>query len=1468
MSHLTLPQEDIYYEQMLYPNTPIYNIGAKVEIHGSLDIEIFKRACQALIYQHDACRIQIVKNEGLPALYIINSNSLDYFEFQDYSKKNIKDIESIVQSLFVKKFDFHDTGKLLFRFYLIKVEEKLHYFVACYHHIIIDGWGTSLLYQQLVRNYNELYESGEISPQTSFSYLDYLKESQEYKKSKEYQIDKEYWVNKLNVNSETIFHKNSLDHSLKSGRKSLVLPNDFYRRLNVVAENYKCSSFHVLLGALYVYLSRISGCKDINIGVPILNRRNFQQKKTVGLFMGMSILKVSVETELSFKDLIITIKNTLKSDYRHQKFPIGKLFQELNLVNNTDNILSVSLSYQKQNFSGNFINTRTNIIPLTNQSERLALSIYVREFDSNNDVNIDFDYNCNYFEDSDSISDLIEHYYNILNDAISTPHKKIKDISLLSYLEREEILYDFNNTHYAYCKEQTIVDLIYEKSIQCSNKTAINDGIHEISYSQLEESTNKIANFIMDLSDDGNQPIIVLMNRKIELIEVLIGILKAGKFYIPIDPTLPKDRIKYIISNSGSNFIIKDADIDLSNTDGIISINFINDITLKYDKNHIDRSVSLGIAYTIYTSGSTGNPKGVSISHKSLLNFLISMIKEPGISSNDFFFSVTTFSFDISILEFFGPLIAGATLILANNELLDNIFDLKHEIERQKITIIQGTPSFFQILINIGWIGSKDIKILCGGDSLSESLAKKMLCISSELWNMYGPTETTIWSTIKRINDEKESSIIGKPINNTQIYILDDQLNILPKLAKGNIYIGGDGLAVSYHNNEALTNEKFINNPHTGDLMYETGDTGLWLRSGEILFLGRNDNQVKIRGYRIELGEIESHINNIVGIDNCTVVARKETNRETIITAFLPIKGKIKIDESHLKNKLKELMPQYMIPNQFILVDKLPFTPNNKIDRKQLSDYRIEEEVIEVIAPQTEDEKYLMSVWQKVLKTTHKFGIQSDFFSLGGNSILAVELISNIKEHYSIEMFMRDVFENPTIVEQIEYVKNQKTIKLPRIKKEEPRELYDLPPVLKNIWTECQKDRMAMAYNMFALYSIDGNLNVNKLEKSFIKIINSHDSLRMSFIECIGNLSFIVKDEISQADEIFNIINLNDEEECKSFIDSSISRGFNLESEFLFKVFVLRISNDMKYMLFLTTHLVVDGWSLKILLDELIYTYNSEDYIADKHNIEYTDYSIWLNHKLNLDGNENSLENHYFKNFQLPKYFDGKKNIKYNEGRKVNYDIPYSIYNSISKFARESNLTIFSVLFNAFNILLWKLFGRSENLLATVQLGRNTPETLKIVGMLAKTIPVICKIDIGHSFLENLKACMANLTEISANEDIRNDIIVRFFPEILIAFQNKEFSLPNNVILDDANLKYEKIRKSYPRFPLSINFVESDNSLSCEIDFNILYLSQNEIEYIWHNYITVLESVLNKPNEIIENLFISVNDNINIDFDF
>ncbi|MCW9096450.1 MAG: amino acid adenylation domain-containing protein, partial [Ignavibacteriaceae bacterium] len=633
---------------------------------------------------------------------------------------------------------------------------------------------------------------------------------------------------------------------------------------------------------------------------------------------------------------------------------------------------------------------------------------------------------------SETIKRFISNFQYLLSVVSINPELLISEINIVNDKEREKILSEWNNTKGAFPDDSTVIGLFEEQAKQSANKVAVESGGEKLSYSRLNERTNQVANYLTSIGVKAGDYVGICIDRSVEMLISMLAVLKSGAAYVPMDPIFPAERLEYMIDDAEVKVIITTSQLTdiFSGFNGqrILIDREWEKIKLQGNQSPDIKVRPDNLAYVIFTSGSTGKPKGVQIGHRSVVNFLLSMQNEPGIRSDDVLLSVTTISFDISVLELFLPLISGARLIIAPRSTTSDGKLLIKALKDSKATIMQGTPSTWKMMIEAGWRSAPDLKMLCGGEALPIELAKQMLARGESLWNMYGPTETTVWSAVKKIEPEDDAVYIGPPIANTQFYILDNELNPVPIGVPGELLIGGEGLARGYLNRPELTDEKFISNPfgESGSRLYRTGDLARYKSNGDIEFLGRLDHQVKIRGFRIELGEIENVLSEHTAIKDVAVNAWSDASGDKKLVAYYISESGETIQVSDFREFLRHKLPDYMIPSFFVRMDEFPLTPNKKIDRKALPAPDVSEvsTAEKYVPPRDELERELASIWQKILGVK-AIGINDNFFDLGGHSLLAAQLFAQIEKRMGKNLPLALLFQAPTIAQLAEAVRNK-----------------------------------------------------------------------------------------------------------------------------------------------------------------------------------------------------------------------------------------------------------------------------------------------------------------------------------------------------------------------------------------------------------------------------------------------------------
>ncbi len=1044
---LSSSQQRIWLLSQFDGSNIAYNMPGVFNISGNIKTEILEEAFYKLIERHEILRtrfVQISSDEIVQQILtpLENDFSLVCERFEKELEKN--DLMRLIKNKIDYSFNLDE--ECLIRAYLLQIREDQSILIVVIHHIISDGWSVDLLTNELFDLYNNYLNKKEASLKPlSIQYKDFAIWEQKQIQRSASRKARKYWLEQFSDEIPVLElpyrQKRPLHKSYKGKIENSFFSNDEISKFKTLCKENDCTLFMGLLALVKVLLYRYTNQKDIIIGSPISGREHIQLQDQLGIYINTLALRTKFNGDQNFIEVLRKVRETTIEAYKYQSFPFDRLIEELNLPRNLSRnpLFDVMVTFQntdQEHRLANFIKDITiEEIELPDEVAcKFDLDFVFNEV--NEGVSLSLVYNTSLFT-TNFIKDICSQLNMLLNSCINSPIIPIHGLQLLTNHQRELLLKEGSSrTNRVLDGEKTFLNFFKEQVMERPDSIAIKDRESHLTYAELDNKIHNIAIQIKKKISEEEIVIGVVLDRSVNMLLILLGILKSGKAFIPLDPTFPKERLQYTVTHSETKTLICDEEFSFVDTDEIKLLNVEDLLSEKIlsnsDKDITELPTAKDTAYVIYTSGSTGDPKGVEVGHYSLMNFLLSIKENLKISTTDVLYAVTTYSFDISILEFFVPLISGASVFIANNETLSDAQKIIQDIEIVKPSIIQATPSFYQLLFNAGWKGNKKIRILCGGDSLNEGLASQILSSSKELWNMYGPTETTIWSSIKKIKAFGEANNIGKAIDNTFLYILDENRELLPKRARGVLYIGGAGLAKGYFKNEFLTKKRFIKNPFGKGLLYETGDIVQRNQENELLFFGRNDHQVKVRGFRIELGDVEIKLNAIESIDQAIVIAKKDLSNDTTLIAFFISKNTV--EPSEVRKQLKKSLPNYMIPSQFIQIDEFPLTPNKKIDRKALKQIKAKaSRKNDYIPPSNKTEERLITIWKEFFEI-EKISLNDDFFDLGGHSLIATRLIIRIQEEFSIKLSINKIFEYPTLEEQAQYIENiglvnQKTAK-------------------------------------------------------------------------------------------------------------------------------------------------------------------------------------------------------------------------------------------------------------------------------------------------------------------------------------------------------------------------------------------------------------------------------------------------------
>lgn len=1037
---LSFSQERVWFLQQLDPTNMAYNAQAMLRLTGRLDVTALERSLSEIIKRHEIFRTTFPAVNGRPIQHIHQAQPVK-IPLIDLQAKPEQEREPAAHQLMEEEFQkpFDVTRLPLARWTLLRLSEQEHILVHVEHHLVHDGWSFTVFLRELQELYTAFVIDEPCSlPDLAIQFADFAQWQRQWMKGKEAEAQLAYWRQKL-AGSSTLLalptdHPRPAVLGFKGAVQRVDLPVSLCEALRTRCRQEGVTLFMFLLGAFLTLLYRYTGQDDLCVGTGIANRRWQETEPLIGMIINTLALRTDLSGLPAFRELLRRVRDVTLEAYAHQDLPFGTVVEALH----PERSLSHSPLYQTlfsfhdsplpdlnlpglqvkvtEGLSNHSAKFDLNIVVIPRAEQRVGM---LTESDEKA-ITFLWEYNTDLFVAA-TVQRMIEHYQTILYSACVDPGQRIDKIPLLSQVEQQQLLFEWNTTTINYPREACVHALFEAQVEQTPDTLAVVCGKDLLTYRELNRRANQLAHYLRRRGVGPEVLVGICVERSLDMLVSLLGVLKTGGAYVPLDPNYPRERLAFMLQDAQIQHILTQEHLlsQLPDNQAMV-VRLDTDwehIHMEHEENLAKEATSQNVAYVIYTSGSTGRPKGVQIPHHAVVNFLTSMRQQPGLHSRDVLLGVTSISFDIAALELFLPLTAGARVVIASHE---EATDGARLIEiLAGTTIMQATPATWSLLLAAGWQGNPLLKILCGGEALRDELATQLLAQASSLWNMYGPTETTIWSTVHAVAAGDKASSLGRPIANTQAYLLDQSWQPVPVGVPGALYIGGDGLARGYLNHPDLTAERFIPHPYSrrpGARLYKTGDLARYRPDGTLEFLGRLDHQVKLRGFRVELGEIEMVLNQHSDVQNCVVVLREDLPGDKRLVAYVIGRSEQVPLVNSLRFFLKERLPEYMIPAHFMVLTHLPLTPNGKVDRQALPVPEWETSLPErdFAAPRNAIEEEITCIWREVLGVQN-IGIHDNFFTLGGHSLLATHMVSQICAAFQVELPLRSFLEVPTV---------------------------------------------------------------------------------------------------------------------------------------------------------------------------------------------------------------------------------------------------------------------------------------------------------------------------------------------------------------------------------------------------------------------------------------------------------------------
>lgn len=1042
---LSFAQQRLWFLHQLVPDRPFYNIPAAVRLVGQLNVDTLTQCLNEIVRRHEVLRTNFVTVDGQPGQVISPTLhvSVPVVDLQHLSKeeRSLK-LQRLLTQEVQRPFDI--TTDSLLRVTLFRLETEEHVLLLTIHHIVSDGWSMGVFIQEAAALYKAFSQGepfpkssldlgGEVLPELPVQYVDFAHWQRQWLTGEVLQTQLNYWKHQLAGNPPMLELPTDRPRppiqTFRGSTEYVKIRSDLTEQLSTLCQQSEVTLFMALLAAFTTLLFRYSGQEDILIGSPIANRNRREIEPLIGFFVNTLVLRIDFSGNPTFRELLDQVRQVALDAYTHQDFPFDRLVEEIRPERhlNQNPLVQVVFAFQNMPIQPwNLPNLRLSPFEFDSGITKFDLEFYLWE--ESEGLNGYFVYNPDLF-DAATITRMAGHFRTLLEGIVNTPQRRVSELPLLTDAERHQILVEWNDTKADYPRNKCIQELFETQTERTPDAIAVVFEEEQLTYWELNRRANQLAHYLRSIGVEQEVLVGICVERSVEMLVGLLGILKAGGAYVPLDPAYPQERLTFMLEDTKTPILLTQQRLAqrlLSSNATIVCLDSEwETIALQSKENLLNQVNADNLAYVMYTSGSTGKPKGTSIPHRGVVR-LVKETDYADLNSEEVFLQLAPISFDASTFEIWGSLLNGARLVIMPPS-PPSLEELGQAIQKHHVTTLWLTAGLFHVMVEQRLEDLRSLhQLLAGGDVLSVPHVCKVLqhLDKCRLINGYGPTENTTFTccfTIKDVEQSNPSVPIGRPIANTQVYILDPYLQLVPISVPGELHVGGDGLARDYLNRPELTEKKFILNPFSGEpgaRLYKTGDLARYLPDGNIEFLGRIDHQVKIRGFRIEPGEIETTLSQHPAVQETVVIVREDgPGNKRLVAYVVETKNEgQRANSTELREYLKTKLPEYMIPSAFVLLEALPLTPNGKVDRRALPAPDISERSLEdnFVPPCDELELQLARIWEDILNV-HPIGVQDNFFDLGGHSLLAVHLIAQIQKQFERKLPLVTLFQCPTI---------------------------------------------------------------------------------------------------------------------------------------------------------------------------------------------------------------------------------------------------------------------------------------------------------------------------------------------------------------------------------------------------------------------------------------------------------------------
>jgi tyrocidine synthetase-3 len=1416
---LSSAQKRLYLLQQMDKDSTAYNIPLVLRLVGIVDKNKLEQSIRGLIRRHESLRTSFIIVDEKPVQRI--HDEVDF------------EIEYLATDGLGQTRTFDLSKAPLLRVGLGIIEEEKHLFRVDMHHIISDGVSSRVL----VQDFSTLY-AGEEAPEIKLQYKDYAEWQNRERVSNKIQQQGEYWEKEFFGEIPVLELPADVARppvqAFEGSSIIFKIEKEICEELKTLAQEAGATLYIVLLMLYNIFLAKLCSREDIVIGSPVAGRKHADLEKIIGMFVNTLALRNYPSGEKRVINFLGEVKERTLEALENQEYQYEDLVENVAVTRDVSRNPLFDTMFALQNFKLEKIAIPgLKLIPCEIENKTSKFDLTLTGMEKEEGLEFTFEYSTKLFKRT-TIERFIIYFKNIIVGVLQDSGIRISEVEILALEEKNFILFELNESEKEYPKDKTIHQLFMEQVSKTPDCVGL-VGIVGLSYRKINEQTDQLAGSLLETGILPDYIVGIMMERSLEQIIGILSILKAGGAYLPIDPELPQNRIEYMLKDSGAKLLVNEKFFRGSRA------------LRRGEPIRVFQKCPPGVAnlaYVIYTSGSTGKPKGVMVEHRSLVNLCWWHKMFYSITSRDRTTRYAGFGFDASVWEIFPYLISGASLYIVPEQLILDIRALNVYYEKNDITI-GFLPT--QVCEQFMAFDNKSLRVLLtGGDKLRNYIQR-----SYRLYNNYGPTENTVVTTSFCVTGEFANIPIGKPVFNNQIYIVDRYQRLQPIGVPGEILVGGDGLARGYLNNPELTAEKFIKyrsyRTNRTYINYKTGDLARWLDSGNIEFLGRIDLQVKIRGFRIELGEIESRLSKYPGIKEALVLVQEEVSGDKYLCGYVVSDREYKISE--LREFLSKELPDYMIPSHWMQLEKIPLTPNGKVDRNALAKPELKTGE-GYTAPRNEIEKKLAELWAEILGHA-SIGIDDNFFQLGGHSLKAAILAAKIHKVFDVIVPLAEIFKTPRIDELAKYIKDKSRQLYTGIEPVEKMEYYALSSAQMRLYVQQKMNPDSIAYNMPVIIPLPVGADWRKIEEAFKKLIKRHEILRTSFHMVNGTPVQKVNEHVE-----FEIEYLTTDEYGQT-------RTFDLSKAPLLRVALWKMEQELILMVDMH-HIISDGASMEIVIDDFIRFYQGENLTA--LNVQYKDYAAWQDKRLTeetLQSQEkywlNQLQDFVFTRFPYD-YLDSHDLIK---GATLYEEIGTALYDKIERFCNEHHVTRFVFLITVFELALARNIDQWDITLGIPSSIRDHPDLKDLIGIFLNVLLIRTVIDYTEPFINCLARNKDTVIDALNNQDypyeMLNDIMRAVSPSkenelFSILFNYSPLELDKKSATTDFEIKPMETPEISPKYDMTLYVSDGNGRIMLSMVYKSNIYNKDSIGRILSDFLEMLQRVLADSNIPISQL--------------